>query len=95
MRVMLVCLAGLLIAPIAYSGDSAVGQSIEEVKARHTDRLMALPGVVSVGIGRDRDNQPAIVVGVNEQSPAESGVIPDELEGYRVITRATGPVRAQ
>ncbi len=89
------CLLVLLSAPIAYSEDSTVGQSIEEVKARHTDRLMALPGVVSVGIGLDSDNQPVIVVGFDEQSIAESAVIPAELEGYRVISRVIGPVSAQ
>ena len=45
-----------------------MSQSIKEVKAMHEASLLALPGVVSVGIGRAKDGTSAIIVGLD--SPA-------------------------
>lgn len=69
--------------------------SIEEVKSKYTAQLMALPGVVSVGIGRDRDGQPVIMVGLDDAHPELADKIPRELETYPVITHVTGPVKAR
>ena len=43
--------------------------SIQEVKKKHEARLMALPGVVSVGIGRDRDGAHSIIIGLDGPRP--------------------------
>ncbi len=69
--------------------------SIQEAKARHEARLLALPGVVSVGIGRDASGRPVIVVGVEEHDPKHVPELPAALEGHPVEVRATGPVRAR
>jgi hypothetical protein len=86
----LLLLARAQLAP----GDAAV-PSIQEVKARHEARLLAQPGVVSVGVGRDAAGRPVIVVGVEEPSAELEERLPRELEGHPVSVRTVGRVRAQ
>jgi hypothetical protein len=69
--------------------------TIQEVKARHEERLLSLPGVVSVGIGRGRDGQEEIVVGLDGPRPQTVSLIPPDLEGHRVCTRITGPLHSR
>jgi hypothetical protein len=69
--------------------------SIQEAKAKHEARLMAQPGVVSVGIGRDADGTEVIVVGLDRERPEARAALPQELEGYRVHVQVIGSVRAQ
>ena len=67
--------------------------TIEEVKARHVDSLMALPSVVSVGIGLNEAGDPAIVVGLDAPNPDTQERIPGELEGHPVEVQIIGPIR--
>jgi hypothetical protein len=69
--------------------------TIHEVKARHEGELLALEGVVSVGIGRDASGQAVIVVGVESSAPEIQSRLPRQLEGYSVAVEPTGGVRAQ
>jgi len=69
--------------------------TIQQVKAKHETRLMAMPGVVSVGIGRNADGQPVIVVGLDRERPETRTTVPQELEGHPVRIEVIGPVRAQ
>jgi hypothetical protein len=69
--------------------------SIQEAKARHEARLLAVPGVVSVGIGRDASDRPVVVVGIRERSAADLERIPAELDGHPVVVRPVGSVRAR
>ncbi|KPK72305.1 MAG: hypothetical protein AMJ84_04480 [Acidithiobacillales bacterium SM23_46] len=69
--------------------------SIEQVKATHQERLLALPGVVSVGIGRDARGQSVIVVGLDEPRPQTQAAIPRELDGYPVRVEIVGTIRAR
>jgi hypothetical protein len=85
----------LLVATAAITGEEGMTLSIQEVKSKYTAQLMALPGVVSVGIGRDRDGQPAIIVGLDEVHPELTDKIPQQLESYPVITHVIGPVKAR
>ena len=66
---------------------------IDDVLQRHTASLMALPNVVSVGIG-ERDGRPTIVVGVTEMVPsaelAPEERIPEALEGHEVDVQELG-----
>ena len=66
---------------------------IDDVLRRHEASLMALPNVVSVGIG-ERGGRPAIVVGVTEQVPSDELAagerIPDTLEGHEVDVQTLG-----
>ena len=67
--------------------------SIEQVKEKHAARLLALPGIVSVGIGRGPDGGKAIVVGSDRPRPETEAKVPDVLEGYPVRIEVIGPVR--
>lgn len=69
--------------------------SIKEVKRAHEARLLALPDVVSVGVGKDEHSRAAIVVGLKKANAATAAKIPGNIDGYRVIIRLTGPVKAQ
>jgi len=68
--------------------------TIQEVKARHEKRLLSLPGVVSVGIGRGRDGQEEIVVGLDRPRTWTAMRMPRRLEGYAVRTDVRGRPRA-
>jgi hypothetical protein len=48
--------------------------TIQEVKAKYTDQLMAMPGVVSVGIGQNPDGTLVIVVGLDGPRPMQSTI---------------------
>lgn len=41
-----------------------MSDGIHEIKRQNEKRLMALCGVVSVGVGRDSGGNPAIIVGL-------------------------------
>jgi hypothetical protein len=70
-------------------------QTIQDVKARHAPRLLALPGVVSVGIGRAAEGHDVIVVGLDRPRPKTQADLPARLEGYPVRVEIIGAVRAQ
>ena len=67
--------------------------AIGEVLARHTPRLLALPGVLGVAEG-EADGAPCIVVFVasDAQPPPH---LPAVIEGYLVVVRRTGAFRPQ
>jgi len=67
--------------------------NIKEVLKRHTDKLMAVPGVVGVGEGRTRGRQ-CISIFVIYSSPESLKLLPDNLEGYPVIIEESGEIRA-
>jgi len=85
----------LLAAGAGACGRENMPPSIQETKARHEARLMAHPGVVSVGIGRDADGTEVIVVGLDRERPEARAALPRELDGYRVRVQIIGSVRAQ
>jgi hypothetical protein len=85
----------LALTAAAAFGRGEMPPSIQEVKARHEARLMAEPGVVAVGIGRDADGKPAIIVSLDRERPEARASLPAELEGYAVRVQVIGPVRAQ
>jgi len=69
--------------------------SIQEVKRKHEARLLGMPGVVSVGIGRDKGGDPAIIVGLDGPRTETVAQLPRSLEGYPVVTQVIGTLRAQ
>jgi hypothetical protein len=89
-----IVLAAALAASTAF-GRGEVPASVQEVKARHEARLMAQPGVVAVGIGRDSDGKEAIVVSLDSDRPEARQSVPQALEGYPVRIQVIGPVRAR
>ena len=68
--------------------------TIQEVKAKHADRLLAMPGVVSVGIGQEADGKFVIVVGPDGPHPETVNQLPQVLDGYAVRVQIIGPVKA-
>jgi hypothetical protein len=93
-----IAVAGVLALLISWSGPASgtdMSLTIQEAKAKHAPRLLALPGVVSVGVGRDAEGREAIVIGLDRARPETQGRLPAELEGYRVRVQVIGPVKAQ
>ena len=66
--------------------------AVAAIKARNSDRLMALPEVVGHGIGFDDAGRPVIELYLQTGRRATS--IPSEVEGVQVRTVVTGPIRA-
>ena len=86
----------LLIFPsIALCEESDMPASIKDVKSRHEASLLQLPGVVSVGVGLDEKGNQAIIVGLTSRDPDTESKIPPRLEGYPVVIRIVGKIKAQ
>ena len=66
---------------------------LEQVLRKHTDSLMALPGVIGTAEG-EQDGKPCIVVMVAELINESKVQIPAELGGYPVDIRVTGEFKA-
>ena len=56
---------------------------------------MAMPGVVSVGLGRDSHGDPAIVIGIEREEFTETLKLPPELHAYPVVIQVVGTVKTQ
>ncbi len=69
--------------------------SIQQVKAKHENLLMAAPGVVSVGLGKDKYGHMAIIVGLDRARPDIEDQLPRHLESYPVIVQVVGSIKAQ
>jgi hypothetical protein len=69
--------------------------TIEAAKAKHVDELMALPNVVSVGLGLGDDGDPAIVIGLVRAVEEDDPELPTSLEGHPVVVRVIGEIRAR
>lgn len=67
---------------------------IIEVLKRHTDSLMAIPGVVGVGRG-EKDGAPTVYIMVEQMTDSLRHALPDSIEGYAVDVKVTGAIRAQ
>ncbi len=68
-------------------------RSITDVLSAHTDSLMALPGVIGTAQG-EQAGRPCVMVLVHELTDDLRRQIPDDLEGYQVVIRETGEIRA-
>jgi len=85
----------MALATAACSETREMQPSIQEVRARHVDRLMATPGVVSVGIGRDDEGTEVIIVGLDQAQAQAAESLPASLEGYTVRTEVVGKITPQ
>lgn len=95
MKRLCAAILALLLAAEAAGNHDDMTPTIQEVKARHEQDLMQLPGVVSIGVGRDAHGRPAIVVGLDKPRPETQSVLPQTLEGYPVRIEIIGPIKAQ
>ena len=67
--------------------------NIKEVLKRHTDKLMAVPGVVGVAEGKSH-GKPCIRIFVIDGNSESLELLPDNLEGYLVNIDESGEFRA-
>jgi hypothetical protein len=67
--------------------------TIEEALQHHQDSLMALDGVVGVGISA-REGEAVLLVMLDRPGSQVEGTIPDQLEGFRVEAEEIGEVSA-
>jgi hypothetical protein len=75
--------------------EHTVAQSdILAVKEKHEPQLLAISGVVGVGI-TERNGKQSIVLFVEENTEQIKQAAPKSLEGYPVVIEAIGAVRAQ
>lgn len=93
MKLVLLSLLVTLIVACGPTEDIPMSESITAVKGKHASRLMAKPGVVSVGIGLDADGQEIIIIGVDSKDSLDNLAIPQKLDGYPVKTQVIGVVR--
>ena len=91
MKCFLIILACLVLIIVTIILPAAM--TIEEALKKHTEELMAVPGVVGVGQGLC-DGAPCIKVLVIERTPEIEKRIPDTLEGHKVEVDVTGRIRA-
>ena len=68
--------------------------TIETAQAKLTDRVMALPGVVGLGIGECK-GAPCIKVFVVRSTEELDRQIPSSFEGFPVEMQVTGEIRAR
>ena len=64
---------------------------IRDILKKHKEKLMNLPGVESVGIGK-KQGQEIIIIMVSEETSIS--IIPENINGYTVEIRKTGKFRA-
>lgn len=75
------------------TGEDVMQPSIQEVKREHEARLLALPGVVSVGIGRDGKGNAVIVVGLDKARTETEAEIYKTLGNTPVIVQIVGIIK--
>jgi len=95
MRRAIAALLVLLISCTGFAGEREMPATIHEVKTKHAPRFLALPGVVSVGVGRDAGGDEVIVIGLDRARPETQAGLPTQLEGYAVRVQIIGAVKAQ
>ncbi len=79
-------------APARGEDSTMTRRPLSAVLAEHTPALMAIPGVVGTGEGREGD-RPVVLVLVVRDTPELRARLPHEIEGFPVVIRVTGEVR--
>jgi hypothetical protein len=94
MRVIVLILV-VIIPLLALGDDFGMSPSIQEVKQKHEARFLNFPNVASVGIGLDPNGNQAIIVGLDKPNPETESKIPAIVDGYPVVVRIVGAIKAQ
>ncbi len=82
-------------AVAAASGEASDLEKAKGVQARHEHALMAIDGVVGVGIGLSEDGTTHVIeVYVKKHTPEIEGKLPKQLDGVKVRIVETGEIRA-
>jgi hypothetical protein len=90
--------AAVVLLLLSWTGsavESDMPPTIQDVKARHASRLLAMPGVMSVGIGRGGEGHEVIVIGLDHARIETQSKLPVQLEGYGVRVEIIGTVKAR
>ena len=80
--------------PLDQEETSPMESTIEAAQGQLTDRVMALPGVVGLGIG-ECEGVPCIKIFVVQRTPELDREIPSTFEGFPVEMQVTGEIRAR
>lgn len=88
-----IAVAGLLLMTSLALKQERQALAVEQAKERHEDDLMAIHGVVGVGIG-ECEGKPCVRVYLERESAGLKESIPAQLDGFTVDTEVTGPVEA-
>ncbi len=80
--------------PFEQEETTSMTPTIEAAQAKLTDRVMALSGVVGIGIG-ECEGAPCIKVFVVQETEELGRQIPSTFEGFPVVTQVTGEIRAR
>lgn len=70
-----------------------LGETIESVIKKHSQRLISLPGVTGIAQG-EYECKPCIKVYITGKTEELKGQIPSSLEGYTVIVEESGNFQA-
>jgi hypothetical protein len=81
-------------ATIAFDKANPHVQAVMDIQDRHTDILMAKPGVVGTATGLTGDGRPAVLVFAKSYESVKEAVLPDMIEGVPVIVKITGEIKA-
>ncbi len=73
--------------------DAAMPKGIEQVFREQHDRIMAVPGVVGMGIGLC-GTRPCIKVYTDNPATSLAPDIPEIVDGYVIEIEFTGPIRS-
>lgn len=86
--ILLVCRVAATVA------ETDMSMTIQEAKDKHQAALMALPGVVTMGIGLS-EGEKVIMIGLDGKHPDTKEKLPKALEGYKVIIQDVGTIKAR
>jgi hypothetical protein len=83
-------------AQLPPQASEAAVDAVRRVKERHEGRLLAIPGVIGVGVGvsEKTSRQAAIEIYVKEAGESLHRVLPKSLDGVEVKIIETGEIRA-
>ncbi len=73
----------------------AADGSAAQARASVEQRFMSMEGVVSVGVGRDREGHEAVFVGIARERSKIARALPREVDGVPVIVEEIGEMRAE
>jgi hypothetical protein len=79
---------------VAFDKASPQIQAVMDVQDRHTDILMAEPGIVGTATGLNEHGRPAILVFAKSFELARAAFIPSKIEGVPVVVKITGEIFA-
>jgi hypothetical protein len=85
----------LMPAMIFCQDKEEMAQPLKEAKREHEAAILAMPDVVSVGIGKDSKGKLAIIIGLERSNAKTEAKIRQLLTAHPVEVRVIGKVKAQ